>query len=267
MRFIRDVVLTTALCAAGGPAASAQALPFPVQEFEAHDRIARSLLGYDVCGWRSTDELLKQPRAALAKLGPVWLCLPHGDDWDAMYGQYAAAEDRYDVRFHYRVTAHDVALSTEPIDTARLLAGARALTATTADTPPALATAGLRFNTYVQFAGDSLLTVWLLPAWQQNGLAAFGAELHDDYSADGRVRRRRSVIPGPLRVAQPDTAVAFRIDSSSEDVATVGDLFFLHLMRGQFAQIRIQTARYSSSLVSVGAGEAWVHAVRDSTRR
>jgi hypothetical protein len=58
-----------------------------------------------------------------------------------------------------------------------------------------------------------------------------------------------------------------RINSRSGDVATVGDLFFLHLVRGQFARIRIQTARYSSNLVSVGAGQAWVHAVRDSTRR
>jgi hypothetical protein len=261
------MVLSVAMAAQGGLPVLAQAVPFPVQEFQARDRIARALISYDACAWRSTDELLKQPRAALEQLGPVWLCLPQGDAWDAIYGQYAAAEDRYTVRFHFRVTDRDVALSTDPIDTTHLLAGARALAATAADFPAALSVTRLRFNTYVQFAGDSLLTVWVLPAWQQNGLAAFGAEVDDEYSSDGRVRRRRSVVPGPIRLAQPDTAVAFRLDSNSEGAPSVGDLFFLYLMRHQFARIRIQTARYSSSIMTVGAGEAWVHVVRDSTRQ
>lgn len=267
MRLMPAVPAALALCTATPGTASAQDVPFPIQEFQANDETARWLIRYDACAWRSTDELLRQPREALAGLGPVWLCLANGDDWDAIYGRYDAAADRYDVRFHFRVTARNVTLSTEPLDTVRLLAAARAISATNEDTPRELSQSGLRFNVYVRFPGDSLVTVWALPAWQQDGVAAFGAELQDDYRPDGRARTVRHVIAGPIRMVRPDTSVAFRIDSNGDGVPTVGDVFFLYLMRHQFARIRIQTARYSSTLMSTDSGEAWVHVVRDSTTR
>jgi hypothetical protein len=259
---IRHLALAICLTTIIAASTTAQAVPFPVEEFDAHDRIARALLAYDACAWRSTDELMKQPRAARADVGRVWFCLPHGDDWDAIYGRSEPAADRYEIRFHFRVSRAGVTLSTEPLDTARVHAAARALSATLGDAPAAVTASGIRFNPYVQFAGDSMVTVWLLPAWQPNGLAAFGAQVRDDYGGDGRRRERRAVVEGPILLARPDTSESFRIDSNSGDVATVGDLFFMYLLRPYFAGIRIQTGRFSSQLVKAGDGYAWVHAVR-----
>lgn len=79
-----------------------------------------------------------------------------------------------------------------------------------------------------------------------------------------------TVSPGSSAADLPSYRLHFPAPRGPEipnGVPTVGDVFFLYLMRHQFARIRIQTARYSSSLMATGSGDAWVHVVRDSTAR
>ena len=257
----RPVVLATLLIHLAGPL-HGQDVPFPIEQFQGNDTTARWLLAYDRCAWRSSDELVKQPREALDGLGPVWMCLEEDGTWHALYGRFDEAAERYTVRFHYQVARSSVSLSSAPLDSARMTAAARALAAAVGSLPDAFRRSGARFNSYVQFRGESGLSVWILPAWQPNGVALFGAEARYDYSADGSTRVGQHVIPGPLRGTRPDTAVAFRIDSNGSDAPTVGDLFFHYLMRPYFASMRILTPRYSSSIVRVADDEAWVHVVR-----
>ena len=260
MRHPRSAIALLCLTVAG-PLHS-QGVPFPVENFEANLATARWIVAYDRCAWRSTDELLKEPRENLQGLSPVWMCLEQGGDWDAVYGQWDEGADQYRIAFHYRVARDTVVLTSAPLDTARLKAGARAISATLRSMPAAFTQSGARFNTYMQPRGDSGLSVWVLPAWQTNGVALFGAEARHDYRSDGRVRVGEHLIEGPLRGTRPDSTVAFRIDSNGAGVPTVGDLAFFFLMRPYFASIRIQTERFSSTIVRTNQDEAWVHVVR-----
>lgn len=262
MRHISSAIIL--LCGSLAGPVHGQGVPFPVEEFDENLATARWLVAYDRCAWRSTDELLKQPRESLQGLSPVWLCLEQGGAWDAVYGQWDEAADQYRVAFHYRVARDTVVLTRTPLDTARLNSAARAISTTLRSLPAAFAQSGARFNTYVQPRGDSALSVWVLPAWQTNGVALFGAEARHDYRSDGRVRVGEQVIEGPLRGTRPDTTVAFRIDSNGAGVPTVGDLVFFFLMRPYFASIRIQTERFSSTIVRTNQDEAWVHVVRSN---
>lgn len=240
----------------------AQAQSFPAAEFEANLATARELLAYDRCAWRSTDALLRQPRSELTGLSPVWMCLQQEGMWHGLYGRFDAAADRYEVRFHFELAGDSVSPGRRPVDTTRVAAAARALAATLGSMPEAFTRTRARFNTYVVFRGDSALSVWVLPAWQENGVALFGGEARYDYGSDGRVLTARHVIEGPIRGTRPDSSVAFRVDSNGSGVPTVGDLFFFFLMRPYFASIRIQTDRYSSTIVRTDKDEAWVHVAR-----
>ena len=245
------------------PPLAAQDLPFPIEDFWANDSTARWLIAYDNCAWRSTDKLLERPPAERTGLSPIWMCLNEASGWHALYGRYDETTDRYQVRFHFRVTRDSVTPATTPLDTARVGSAARALAAAVRDLPELFRKSGARFNTYVQFRSDSALSVWVLPAWQPNGVALFGAEARFDYQPGGRVRIGTHSILGPLRGTRPDSTVAFRIDSNGEGAPTVGDLFFYYQMRPYFSEVRIQTPRYSSSVLRTGEDEAWVHVVRD----
>lgn len=245
----------------------AQVPAFPLEQFHRNDALARWLLRYDGCAWKSSDELQKAPRDSLMQLGPAWLCLEDGDAWHAFYGRYDPASDRYDILFHYLVLADRVAASSIPIDTARVLAGVRAVTAGMDHVPEAFKRGGPRFNAYAHFGPDSSVTAWFLPAWQPDGTAVFGAELAFRFDAAGLVLADSHVIPGPLRATRPDTSVFFRLDSGSHDAPTVGDLFFFYLMRPYFRDLRIQTRRFSSRIIRADGKEAWVHVERPAPDR
>lgn len=229
--------------------------------FTQRDSLAVVLLRYDACAWRTSDVLLAQDSASMPRLGPEWLCYARAGAWNAVYGRFDPQRDRYDVVLHY--VMHDTVIthSTEPLDTAAVTAEARALHQAMDLLPPELNHTGFTLNKYVlpMRAG---FDVWFLPAWQPSGEAVFGGEAQYSFDSTGRTVLTRRVIPGPLRWYRPDTSVAFRIDSNSPDVPTVGDFFFYYLVRRWFKEVRIQTPKYSSSRIPTDSGEVWVHVIR-----
>jgi hypothetical protein len=251
--------VVAALLGAGRPV-RAQDLPFPYKAFVIRDSIALTLLRYDACAWRSSDALLQHDSASLGRLGPEWLCYVRGGRWNAVFGRFDSTTDRYDIVVHY-VLADTLPLhSTEPLDTAVVSAGARAIHLAHALLPSSFDSSGFSFNTYV-LPDPSHLTVWILPAWQSTGEVVFGGEGEYAFDPTGHQLKTRRVVEGPFRWFRPDSTVAFRIDSHSPDVPTVGDLFFFHLVRRSFKSIRIKTGKYSSSLVPTDSGEVWVHVI------
>jgi hypothetical protein len=60
------------------PDSIAAQLPFPADTFYRREAVARRLLAYDACGWRSSDALVKRPAAELAGLSPIWVCFQVG---------------------------------------------------------------------------------------------------------------------------------------------------------------------------------------------
>lgn len=257
----RRAFLLVALSGAMRPLA-AQGIPFPIVEFNQHDSIARALLQYDACGWRASDAVMREDSAALKRMGPEWLCYDDGGRWHAVFGRFDSVTDSYQIVAHY--VLHDTVPSrtTEPLDTIAVTARARALHRTAALLPTQFTKSGLRFNPYVEPDGNNL-QVWILPAWQPNGAAVFGAEAEYTFDSSGHSLRSSRVIPGPIRWYRPDPTVEFRIDSNSPDTPTVGDIFFFYLVRPYFKSIRIQTPKYSSTQLRTASGYVWIHAVRE----
>lgn len=262
---LRSAFLLLALLGLVRPV-SAQTGSFPyaefVQQFEQHDSIARALLRYDACGWRASDVVLRLDSTTLKRMGPEWLCYSDGGRWHAVFGRFDSTTDRYQIVMHYVLRDTVPTPTLESLDTTAVTARARALHRTAALLPKAFTSSGLRFNPYVVPGGTSV-QVWILPAWQPNGAAVFGAEAEYIFDASGTNLQRSRVIPGPLRWFRPDPTVEFRIDSNSRDAPTVGDIFFYYLVRPYFKSIRIQTAKYSSAQVRTASGYIWLHTVRD----
>jgi len=240
---------------------SVRELPFPYRVFVQRDSLARVLLQYDACAWRTSDALLAQDQASVPRLGREWFCFQRGGEWNAVYGRFDDAKDRYDIVVHFVMRDTVVVHSSEPLDTAALTARARAIRHGGALMPVEFDSSGFRFNTYV-LRTPAGLDVWYLPAWQPSGEVVFGGEAQFSFDSTGNNLRDRRVIAGPLRWFRPDPKVAFREDSNSpDDVPSVGDLFFFHLVRPHFQSIRIKTAKYSSSIVKLDSGEGWVHVI------
>ena len=241
---------------------TAQTVPFPYVEFQKRDSIARSLLRYDACGWRASDAVLQSDSATLHRLGPEWLCYFEKGRWDAVFGRFDSTTDSYQIVLHYVLRDTVPTTTIEPLDTAGVTARARAIHHAAALLPNAFTSSGIRFNPYV-VSDTTGLEVWVLPAWQPNGAAVFGGEAEYTFDPSGHDLRGSRVLPGPLRWYRPDSTVAFRLDSNAPDVPTVGDLFYFYLVRRYFKSVRIQTPKYSSSLVRTDSGEIWVHVVRE----
>jgi hypothetical protein len=257
------------LCAAGEAAAlartvwrplSAQDLPFPIRAFVERDSIALTLLRYDACAWRSSDALLQHDSASFVHLGPDWLCYVRGERWNAVFGRFDSTMDSYGIVVHYVLSDTIPLHSSESLDTAAVTAGVRAIHRAHALLPSSFFYSGFRFNTYV-LSDSSHQTVWILPAWQPTGETVFGGEAEYAFDPTGHQLETQRVVEGPFRWYRPDSTVAFRLDSNSPDIPTVGDLFLFHLVRHYFKSIRIKTGKYSSSLVATDSGEVWVHAI------
>lgn len=246
-----------------GWASRAQNVPFPYTAFLERDSVAHELLRYDACAWRSSDALVQNDSASLRRLGPEWLCYRQAGRWNAVFGRFDTTTNRYDIVVHYVITDTLPKHSSEPLDTAAVTAGARALHQAATLLPSEFQSSGFRFNQYV-LPSPVGLVVWILPAWQSSGVAVFGGEAEFTFDSAGRHLQRQRVISGPLRWFQPDSTVEFRIDSNTrDDIPTVGDLFFYYLVRRYFKKIRIKTGKYSSSRLATDSGEVWVHVVLD----
>ena len=241
---------------------SAQTVPFPYTVFRERDSVALWLLRYDACGWRASDALLERDSASIPRLGPEWLCFRQGGQWHAVFGRFDSTADRYEIVVHYLLRDTVPINTREPLDTPMVTGAARALHYATAHLPQGFTASGFRFNTYV-VPNDSILVVWMLPAWQPTGEVVFGGEAEYAFDPSGRRLKQERVLDGPLRWFRPDSTVAFRIDSDSPDVPTVGNLFFFYLVRRYFKSVRIKTAQYSSIRVASDSGEVWVHVLLD----
>src|SRR2546422_6608539 len=182
----------------------AQDLPFPYKAFVARDSVALALLRYDACAWRSSDALLQHDSATLGRLGPEWLCYIRGGRWNAVFGRFDSTTDHYDIVVHYVLVDTLPLHSTDPLDTAAVAAGARAIHHAHVLLPSSFESSGFRFNTYI-LPDPTHLTVWILPAWQPNGEAVFGAEAEYAFVATGHQLETQRVVEGPFRWFRPDS--------------------------------------------------------------
>jgi hypothetical protein len=236
-----------------------------IEEFQRNTEIADWLLEYDRQAWESSDVVFQQPQEVLAKLTTEWFCRPREDRWSCYYGRFDAARSEYEVVVQLeRNDAGELVVQEEVDRDPGLAARARAIRGALERMPAETRDLGVTFNPYVRARDDGALEVWLLPAWQQDGTAVYGAELTYTFSADGKELLDRREIPGPMRGIRPDPEVDFHLDNRAHPCPTVGSLFFLMQHRTGFASITIHSDGANTVLAETEDGQlAWIHAVTD----
>jgi len=148
-----------------------------------------------------------------------------------------------------------------PLDTAAVLAEARARRDAFFRGYPAFQRADRQFSPFsIRTEGDSI-EVWLLPIQILPGRAV-GGERAFIYSPDGRTfaraidafdRHRAITIPDSGRV---------EILSREEDLPLVSELLVLNLLHGNKREVSLITRKFASQLVGADPTSVWVHTRR-----
>ncbi len=134
---------------------------------------ARWMADYDRVAWGTTDLLVKEPKATLVKVSPVWFCLEKDGRWYAVYG--GLVSNGYEIAFCYRQIAKDAFEKVKPPDFPDKDRYARAIALTLPEIQDITRRTTVRFNYYVR-SEPAGIAVYYLPAYQTDGKLAYGIQ-------------------------------------------------------------------------------------------
>lgn len=231
----------------------------------AQSPVARWLTIYDKVAWVTTDSLRTLPKEVHAQLGPEWLCDTMGGVWHAFYGRYDSTTSRYSIAAHYERGETGFFLSTTPIDTARIQAGAAAIFNTRRRVPASFQPRGLSLNTFVRFVTRDSIDVWMLPAFQPSGIIVYGTEARYRWDATGQVLVDSTLVNNGLRWARPDTSATLVMQDSTVDAPTAVELYYLMNYSSYFKKLAVRTREFYTTYYRTPEGPIFVTIPRDST--
>jgi hypothetical protein len=238
---------------------------FDVVAFMEREQVALWLFRYDRVAWQTTDLVMQEPPEVLERLTPIWFCMEHKGAWHALYGQFDTEKDEYRTMLHYAETSKGFKRSKKALPQAEVNSLARALHALETRSRELLGGKGVKFNTYVRRLDSEKIEVWTLPAWQEDGQLAFGAEYRAVVDGEGRGVLEDTPPTGILRKGTPSLESDWIIPNEESDVPSVGDIFTTMLVHRSVARAGIRNREYLSAYVDIsGAGAyRWVHVHRD----
>ena len=234
---------------------------FDVADFTAKEEKARWLCTYDNVAWQTSDSVMTLPKEEQNLLGKEWFCIEDRglDTWQAYYGKYVNGQFIPVVQYTY--DHGKVARSYDYIDTATLSLYAYALNIA-ADKR----VAGIRdsfqiqFNQYIQRNADNTFTIWILPAFQPNGVALEGGEFIYTMDIKGNVLKDDSYETGKfLGFKVENKPYDVRLNYSEIEKPSLGSVFFALYYAPYFKNITIQNAQNLSMLYNEEGKRYWMH--------
>ena len=234
---------------------------FDIIDFNKKFEVAEWLVEYDLVAWKTTDEVMKQDKTELAKLGREWFCFQDKNNvWHAVYGKFT--DEKYDLVFHFKIDKDSKIVKTdEKMDAEFLNLHAKALQTANKkmystfndDNVP-------RFNQYIRQNTDKTFNVWLLPAFQTNGLAVYGGEYI--YTLDktaSKITKDESHFQGNFRAFKTGNPREVWIKYNELEKPTLGAIFFVWYYRNYFTKINLETSKSISSVINISNIYTWVH--------
>lgn len=248
-----------------GQKQKAEGPKFDAADFSKKMEIVEWLVEYDHVAWKTSDVVMTEDKAEMAKLGTEWFCFQ--DDkklWHAVYGKMSGGI--YTAVFQYTYdNSGKITKSADKLDQSFLNVLAKSLgtakTKLTASIPPNSPI----FNQYLRKNPDGTISVWMLPAFQRNGTAVFGGEAHYQIDATGtKVLKEESYFQANFRgfMAKPPREIW--LDYREIEKPTLGGIFFVWYYKPYFTKIFLDTATSTSSLVKTENNVyIWVNVEKD----
>jgi hypothetical protein len=145
------------------------------------------------------------------------------------------------------------------VDTAAILAEARASRAAVRKGMPSFVSAQRQFAPLSMRSDGDSIEVWLLPAGLFTGRTpTVGGERGFVYSPDGRTLVREIDASDRFRTISIPDSGRVEIRSSEDDLPLVSELIATNLLHDQRRDVQLITKAYTSQLVGPGSSATWV---------
>lgn len=239
---------------------------FDIADFNKKFEVAEWLVKYDLVAWKTSDVLMTQDKKELERLGREWFCFQDKNGmWHAIYGKYE--NGKFDLVFHFTMdSASKITRTNEKVDAEFLNSHARALN--TAHNQMAIAVKDAvtpRFNQYIKQNADKTFTVWLLPAFQTNGVAVYGGEFIYTIDQTGnKITKDESYFQGNFRGFKADNPREIWLNYRDTEQPTLGAIFFVWYYKQYFTKIFIDNSKSTSTVIqNADKNYLWVHVEKE----
>ncbi len=237
---------------------------FDAADFSKKAETAEWLVEYDNVAWKTTDFVLAQDPNELKRLGKEWFCFQDKSKlWHAVYGKLS--DGKYEVVFHLTMDGEEKITKTDSkIDQDLLNTYAVALATGRAKLSASIPADSPRFNQYIKQNSDKTFSVWLLPAFQENGLAVYGGEGIYTIDATGKkIVKDDSYFQKDFRGFKVTPPREIWLNYAELEKPSLGSIFFAWYYKQYFTSISIDNAKIVSTPVKAGNGYIWVNVIKD----
>lgn len=234
---------------------------FDIVDFNKKFEVAEWLVRYDYVAWKTTDEVMKQDKKELAKLGAEWFCFQDKNGvWHAVYGKFE--NEKYNLVFHFKIGKDSKVVKTdEKVDAEFLNLHAKALQTASKKMYSTFKDDNVpRFNQYIRQNADNTFSVWLFPAFQTNGLAVYGAEYI--YTLDKTasiITKDESYKQKNFRGFKSSPPREIWLNYSEIEKPTLFGIFFVWYYKPYFTKINLETSNSVSSIIKINGSYSWIH--------
>ncbi|HEY6805101.1 MAG TPA: hypothetical protein VI306_16115 [Pyrinomonadaceae bacterium] len=239
---------------------------FDIADFNKKFEIAQWLVAYDTVAWKTSDLAMASDKDEVARLGREWFCFQDSKSvWHAVYGKLE--NNKYDQVFHYVVDGSGkISRTTDKIDEAFLIAHAKALALAQKKLSETIPAGSPAHNAYIKRNDDKTFNVWLLPAFQPNGVAVYGGEFVYTIDATAeKITKDESYFQGTFRGFNAQPPREIWLNYTEKEKPTLGSIFFVWYYKEYFTKIYVDNAKSTSTVIKQGNEYMWVHVEKDKT--
>lgn len=233
---------------------------FDVNDFNKKFEVAQWLVEYDNVAWKTTDVVVQQDKKDLERLGAEWFAFKDkANIWHAVYGKLS--DSGYEAVFHFQMDPSGKITKTDAKPDQEFLNGhARALATSRAKLMTSIPKDSPRFNQYIRQNSDKTFSVWMLPAFQTNGVAVYGGEgIYTVDPSGQKILKDESSFQPNFRGFKSTPPREIWLDFKEMKKPSLGAIFFVWYYKPYFTRIFIDNEKSTSTAIKTEEGYIWTH--------